>query len=415
MLEKINSVICGAILPITLLAFGIYFLVKLKGFFILHPIRTFKDVFSGKSGAVSLCVALSGTLGVGNIVGVASAIIAGGAGAVFWMIMSAFVAMGLKYAEVSLAMKYRRYTDDGYIGGAPYYINDGLRERFGINGRGCGVIFALLCIINSLSTGNLVQINAVSSSLPVEKFIFCFIFALCVLIVIIGGGKRIRGTCTVLIPILTFLYVFVSLYIIISNYQHIPAAFTIIFKEAFSFRSAVSGFCGYGIASAMRYGISRGLLSNEAGCGTSPCAHAESQNNAHSQGCFGILEVFIDTTVLCTLTALVIILSGTVVDDAMKTVVLSFSTFLGKFGEYFIILSCLFFAFATVICQYYYAEKSLNFITNRKSAKIVFSVFFILICALCAFIPMDAVWQISDLVIAIMAIVNILFLFALYK
>ena len=415
MLEKINSVLCGAILPITLLIFGIYFIIKLKGFFILHPIKTVKQVFSGKGGAASLCVALSGTLGVGNIVGVASAIISGGAGAVFWMIMSAFIAMSLKYAEVFLAIKYRRVSERGYIGGAPYYINDGLSEKYGVNGKIFAMIFAFLCILNSLSTGNLVQINAVSSSLPMQKSIFCFIFALCVLIIVIGGGKRIRSTCTVMIPILTFSYIFISLYIIISNYRHLGGVFEMIFEEAFSFRSAVSGFCGYGIASAMRYGISRGLLSNEAGCGTSPCAHAESENDAHSQGCFGILEVFIDTTVLCTLTALVILLSGTSSTDAMEAVSSSFESFLGDFGRYFIIISCLLFAFATVICQYYYAKRSLDFITKRRWANILLSVIFVSVCALCAFIPMGAVWQISDLVIALMARLNIIFLFVLWR
>jgi AGCS family alanine or glycine:cation symporter len=410
MLENINFVLCGAILPFLIGAFGIYFLFKLKFFFILHPIKTIKQVFSGKGGASSLFVALSGTLGVGNIVGVASAIMAGGAGSVFWMMISALIAMSLKYAEVYLSIKYRQQENGKYHGGSFYYIRDGIFEKFKINAMPLGIIFAILCILNSLSTGNLVQVNTVFSSFNFGKVLISAVFSLLVLFVIIGGGVRIKKICSIIIPVLTFSFIIISVYIIASNISRIPGILCDIVNEAFSFRSAISGFLGYGIMSAMRYGISRGLLSNEAGCGTSPCAHAESPNDAHTQGCFGILEVFIDTCLLCSLTAIVILLYESNAKNAMELVISAFGAFLGNFGKGFILASCILFAYATVICQYFYGKSALTFITKKRNAAFIYSVAFISVCFLAPFIPMGIMWQISDLVIALMAIFNLTFI-----
>lgn len=416
MLEFFSNIICGIFLPISLILVGIYFLFKLRFFYILHPIKAFKSMCKG--GFKSLSVALAGTLGIGNIVGVSSALISGGAGAIFWMWISAFIAMSVKYCEVVLAMKCRKTDNNGnYYGGAPYYIYDGFKSKFGIRvSKTLACIFAFLCTVNSLSTGNLVQINAVSSLVPIKKFAFGIAFALLVLLIILGGIKRISKFTSFLMPILSVIYIIVSFFVIFSSLELLPSILSSIFKEAFTFKSAISGFCGYGIMSAIRYGTSRGLLSNEAGCGTSPCAHASSSTaNIHSQGCLGIFEVFIDTIVLCTLTALVILIGDIKCDNAMSLVIKAFEKCTGITGKYIVIISCLLFALATIVCQYYYGIESLKFITQKKWCQALFTCAFIFVTVIGANIPMSLMWQISDIVIATMTILNLFCLFTLRK
>ncbi len=416
MLENINKYLCGIIMPILLVLVGIFFIFKLKFFYILHPIKTFKSMLKG--GFKSLSLALAGTLGVGNIVGVASAILAGGAGAVFWMWISAFLAMGIKYIEVVLAMRYRQIDTNGcYYGGAPYYISIGFKNSLGKKiSRLIGGAFALLCVLNSLTTGNLVQVNAVASISPVSPLYFGIIFCSIAFLVILGGVKRISAFTSILIPILSIFYVGVSIYVLICNYTQIPSVFALIIKDAFSVRCAVSGFMGYGIMSAIRFGVSRGILSNEAGCGTSPTAHASSNtSDIHSQGCLGIFEVFVDTILLCTLTAFVILLSSKGESNPMTLVISSFSAHTGVVGKYGIIISAILFSFATVACQFYYGAESLNYVTKSKLGRGVYTFVFCLVIIIGAIIPMSLMWQISDLVIALMTIFNLICILYLHK
>ena len=416
MLEFLNRYLCGIVLPIMLVSIGIYFAFRLKFFYILHPVKLVKDM--AKGGFKSLSVALAGTLGVGNIVGVASALIYGGAGAIFWMWVSAFIAMSLKYFEVCLAMKYRKLKNNGeFYGGAPYYICDGLKKKYGLKlARLFSVIFALLCTVNSLTTGNLVQINAVSNLTFFPKIYVGIFFAVLILFIIWGGIKRISSFSSILIPILSVFYVVMSIYIVFSNLSQIPSVFALIFKEAFSVKSAASGFCGYGIMSAIRFGVSRGLLSNEAGCGTSPTAHASSNTQSiHSQGCLGIFEVFVDTILLCTLTALVILLYGKSNDNSMTLVISAYEYFAYKIGKYGIIMASLLFALATIACQYYYGIESLGYITKKSFAKTAFTVIFLIVIVIGAVIPMSLMWEISDFTLAVMTVCNLICLLILNK
>ena len=415
-MEILNIYLCGIVMPIFLIVSGVYFIFKLKFFYILHPIKAVKEMSSG--GFKSLSLALAGTLGIGNIVGVASAISSGGAGAIFWMWISAFLAMSIKYIEVVLAMRYRQKDSDGKLyGGAPYYIQNGLKDVLGLKiSKILASIFAILCIINSLSTGNLVQVNAVTSILPISKLQFGLTFFLISFIIILGGLKRIGRVSAILIPVLTVFYLCLASYIIILNFKQIPYVFFLIFKDAFSVRSAFSGVTGYGIARAIRYGVTRGILSNEAGCGTSPTAHASSlATNEHSQGCLGIFEVFVDTIVLCSITAIVIILAGANQESPLDSVVFSFQKYLGIIGKYGIIISSLLFSLATVVCQYYYGAESLRFITNKKSFTAVYTLIFGFTIFLGALIPMTLMWQISDLVIALMTVFNLFCILMLQK
>lgn len=417
-MEKINSILCGAVLPVFLVFTGIFLAFRLKFFYVLHPIRVFKEILGSRGGFSSLCVALAGTLGIGNIVGVASAILMGGYGSIFWMWASAFLAMGLKYAEVYLGMKHRREKNGVFYGGAPYYIYDGFKVRFGVRiAFLLGAFFAILCVINSFTTGNLVQTNAVSSLLPIPRPVFGILFALLAFAVVIKGIKGISKFNSFLIPALSLFYIVLCLYIILKNFSQIPVALSEIFTSAFSLRSLAGGTTGFTIAQAIRYGTSRGLLSNEAGCGTAPCAHASSSTeSAHKQACLGIFEVFFDTIVLCTLTALVIIVSSPKsASSSLEMVLYSFEMHLGSLGKWGVMISCILFAFATVCTQFFYGIESLNFISKSKRARIIFTAFFFMITAVSAIIPMDIMWQISDFTLAFMTIFNLICLLYLNK
>ncbi|MBO5312765.1 MAG: sodium:alanine symporter family protein [Clostridia bacterium] len=411
--------LCGYVLPIFLIITGLFFAIRLRFFYILHPIKALKEIALGsKNGFNALSVALAGTLGIGNIVGVASAISYGGAGSVFWMWVSALCAMSLKYAEVFLSIRFRRFNNQRFYGGAPYYINDGLKPMLGKKASlFLSLFFAILCVINSLTTGNLVQINSVSSILPISKLAFGIVFSILTLLVVLGGIERIGKITSKLIPFLCITYIFLCLYIILSCHDRFFSVLMSIFKDAFNTKSAISGFYGYGISSAIRFGVSRGLISNEAGSGTSPIAHASSSaKSPHAQGCLGIFEVFLDTIILCSLTAFVILLSHQDgCENDMVLVLRAFNEFTGRVGKYIIIISSVMFAFATVISQYFYGSEALEYISGSRSVKTVFTIIFGATTIVGAVIPMAVMWQISDLAIALMTILNLIFLLLLRK
>ena len=418
-MELLNEYLSGIIMPAFLIALGIFFAFKLKFFYILHPIRTAKTILSNQKGGLkALSVALAGTLGVGNIVGVASAITMGGAGSIFWMWLSALCAMSLKYVEVRLAMQYRKRCNSTYYGGAPYYIRDGLKGNLGEKAAlFLSFIFAVFCILNSLTTGNLVQINAVSSLLPCSPLIFGIAFAVLAFVATLGGVERISKITSALIPFLSLTYVILCFVIIFGNLSLVVPTFEMIFKDAFSIESASGGFVGFGISASIRYGVSRGVLSNEAGCGTSPTAHASSNSESpHAQGCLGVFEVFVDTILLCTLTALVILIAEPQsTGSAMNLVLTAFGKYMGRFGVTTVILLSISFAFATVICQYFYGTTALIYISSSNKTKSVFTFVFCLVLLVGAVIPMSLMWQISDLVLAVMTIINLACLFLLRK
>lgn len=411
-MNLINSVLGEVALPLTLCLAGTFFIFKIRGFYILHPVSTLRTVLRSSGGFRSLCVALAGTLGVGNIVGVASAIIMGGAGAVFWLIASAFLAMGIKYAEAYLSISHRRGCKGDYYGGAPYYISD---SRSGERGWRLGAIFAVGCVANSLSTGCLVQLNSISGFFSKGRLLFGILIAFVVFLIIKGGKNRIEATSSVIIPLLSAGYILISLYIIFTNLGGVCVVFSRILRDALGIREVLSGACGFGISSAIRYGVSRGLLSNEAGCGTAPTAHATSSLDAHSQGCLGIFEVFWDTVVLCTLTAVVILLADISEPSPILLAIRSYGRFTGVFGEAFISVACVLFALATVSCQYFYGVSSVEFLSRCEGAKRAFLSVFLIVCVISCIISSSLMWQIADFIIAFLALYNIVFLVILSK
>ncbi|NLK39496.1 MAG: sodium:alanine symporter family protein, partial [Clostridiales bacterium] len=351
-LEFINKYIFGAITPILLLSAGIYLSFRLNFFHLRHPIRILKTILTkkekgGTSPFRALTVALAGTLGVGNIAGVALALISGGPGAIFWMWISALTAMIIKYAEIVLALHYRKRKhgrENEYYGSAMYYIREGLGK--GRLARGLAATFALLCILNSISMGSVIQVNVIAESLKgrlgIPALATGIIITLLTAIVVFGGIRSISGLTVRLVPFMSAVYILLSMYIILTNLGELPRTLSMIFTSAFRVESAFGGILGFFLSRSVRFGVSRGLLSNEAGCGTATIAHAESSTKSPAlQGLWGIVEVFVDTILLCSMTAFVILISYDAIGGGeLNGIMLTITAFEFTFGDAAGIIIC---------------------------------------------------------------------------
>lgn len=416
-MELINTYLSGYIMPLLLMGTGLFLGAKMKFFYIFHPFGVIKELgCCGEGNGVSpmraLSQALAGTLGVGNMTGVATAICSGGPGAVFWMWVSAVLAMSVKYFEVALAQKCKRKGAEGYFGGAMYYINDIFAKRLPRTGRVLGGVFAVLCIFNSLLTGNIVQMNSAAGVFPgIPPLLIGGVCAILTFPVILGRAKRVSGVTAALIPFLSALYIVFSLMIIIPSAKELPSVFGEIFRGAFSLRAAGGGVGGFLFLRAIRFGTTRGIFSNEAGCGTSPTAHAQAcAKSPHSQGCFGIFEVFADTVVLCTLTALVILLSDgcKLGYSGIGLTMYAFSSRLGSFAGACIGVSVILFAYATIICQAQYGRVALEYLTKKKSAAVIYVLSVLSATVFGTVISEGAMWQAADFIVSLMTAINVL-------
>ncbi|MBQ4067139.1 MAG: amino acid carrier protein, partial [Clostridia bacterium] len=367
---------------------------------------------SGISPGRALSQALAGTLGVGNMTGVATAICQGGPGAVFWMWVSALVAMSIKYFEVGLAVKTRVSGKDGYSGGAMYYIKEIFSGRSPLIASAFAGLFALLCIANAWLTGTVIQINSAAAAFPsLPPLLVGCICAVFAFPVFLGRGKRASSVTLGLIPPLCALYILLSLIIIIPSLPRLPDVFADILQGAFSVRAAGGGVGGYLFVRAIRFGTTRGILSNEAGSGTSPTAHAEANTKSpHDQGCFGIFEVFADTVVLCTLTALVILLSdGCALGlSGISLTLYAFSAGAGPGAGVCIAVSALLFAYATVLSQVHYGSVALKFLTKSKAADVIYVILSTGFIILGSVISEGIMWQTADLCISLMTSLNVI-------
>jgi len=416
-LSAINSYFLGPLLPIVIFGTGFYLCIKLKFFHALHPFKVMSALLRPKSDGMSpfkaLSVALAGTLGVGNIAGVASAVAVGGAGAVFWMWVSALVSMVIKYGEIVLAMIYRNCSSDGnHHGGAFYYIRDGL--KFGKTSR----LFAVICILTSFTLGSIVQVSAASDAAVIigERFGFdsavmrigCgIVLAVLTACTVFGGIGWISDMTVRLIPLLSAAYIGVSLYIIIAGRYMLTGVISEIFASAFDLSSIGGGIGGYVILRSMRYGVSRGLLSNEAGCGTAPTAHAASDEPVPAvQGCFGIFEVFADTILLCSMTAFVILISGCSGDDGIRLALSAYSFGAGDNAGLFLAASVICFAFATLVCWSYYGCEAVHFLGGKLSARRIYLLVYCVITAIAPAVTAQFVWDSADICIGAMTIIN---------
>lgn len=430
-ITKISSYLSGVVLPACLIVAGIFLMKKLKFFPFFNIKQLIGDTFSkevGKKGVSSfkaVTVSLAGTLGVGNIVGVAQAIALGGYGTVFWMWVSGFFAMIIKYAEANLAQvfkKEKRVKDKiTYFGGAPYYINEGLKTK---HRHIIAIIFCVFCLFNSILLGNMIQSNAISVSLKdtfdVPLYISGIVTAILLCLIVFGGIGKISSFTVKFIPIASILYVFISMIIITWNIESIPRIFARIIKEAFS----VKGIAGGGVYTAftaLRHGVAKGILSNEAGCGSSPFSHAAaSTNSPHKQGCWGIFEVFVDTFLLCSMTALVILVSfdELVLDKGLSGIILSvraYERFIGSAAGIIIAVSVAFFAFSSIVCWAYYGCQCIEFITDKKRYSKIYLFVFAFSVILGAVINLGFVWEASDVIITVMTLINTISVCAMYK
>ncbi len=419
MLEFLCKYAVGAALPIALIGTGTFFLFYLK-FCIFRQLKSsLRERKGGVSPMSALSVALAGTLGVGNITGVAGAIMLGGLGSVFWMWVCALAAMILKFAEILLGVRHRRSDDGASYGGAQYYMEDHFRSKgHYLLAATVPVGFSLLCIVTSLSMGSMLQANAAGSAFHeisgAPSVLAASVIAVLSGIVIIRKKRDISPLTRVIIPTMTVLYTVMCLSVILIGRGQLREVFAEIFEGAFSIKSGGAGAAGFTFACAVRHGALRGLISNEAGCGTAPMAHSTAETvSPVRQGRLGAVEVLIDTLLLCTLTALAI---GTVFrGDALagfegsETALVSsaFCAVLGKWAGAVLSVSLFFFAFATVICWGFYGLEALSYITQKNSIHKCFKAVYTVCTLIGGFNIGSFIWQISDITLGIMALINL--------
>ncbi|MBQ8307038.1 MAG: alanine:cation symporter family protein [Blautia sp.] len=375
----------------------------------------------------SLCTALAATVGTGNIVGVAGAIAVGGPGAVFWMWLIAFFGMMTNYSENVLGILYRRKNEQGeWCGGAMYYLRDGLGSKKGCKTIGIvlAVLFSCFCLLASFGIGNMSQVNSMVKNVNhafgipnIGTGIFLF---LAVGLVIIGGLKRIAAFTEKLVPFMVILYLLGTIVIIVMHIGTIPAVFVSIFQGAFALKSAAGGVVGSGIALAMQMGMKRGVFSNEAGLGSSVMVHSSSNvKEPVRQGMWGIFEVFADTIIVCTLTALTLLSSGAVnlstgqlTETAEKVgssslMSYAFEQSFGRVGSAFIALAILLFAYSTVLGWSHYGSKACEYLFGTSSIK-VYRIIFVVIVLAGSVMEAQLAWDISDTFNGLMMIPNLI-------
>ena len=434
----LNSFAWGPLMLLLLVGTGIYLTIKVKWLQVTHFGRILKNTVgtlfkkqdSKDHGAnispfQAVTTALAGTVGTGNISGVTGAIFTGGAGAVFGMWVAAFFGMITKYAEILLAMKYRIKDENGvYHGGPMYYIENGI----GKNWKWLAVIFCLLGGFASFGIGNIAQSSEISGALTdlfkLPPLASGILIAVVVALVTLGGIKRIGKVTSLLVPFMSIFYIVAGIILILMRITHIPAVFGQIFAGAFSFKSVGGGLFGYTIMMAMKQGFARGVFSNEAGLGSAPIAHAASSTEEPcEQAIWGVFEVFIDTIVICSITAFAVLLSGILDAEGGLSAYASkgaaaaaaFNTILpGTLGGKIIELSLLFFALSTILSWAYYGENCWGYLTkNNKTFILIYKIIFALVCIVGAMGSGTLMWDIADTLNGLMAIPNLIALLML--
>lgn len=430
--KQLGDFAWGPVMIILLVGTGIILSFGTKFIQFRKLILAFKLLFSKEQkgdGDITpfqaLMTSLAATIGTGNIAGVASAIAAGGPGAVFWMWVTAAFGGATKYGEALLAIKYRTTNENGEKSGGPmYYIELGMNEKFGTNWKWLGSLFALFGLFASFGIGNMVQANSIASALQVSagvpKYISGIVLSIATFLAVVGGIKHIGKITDKIVPIMAVGYVLGSLFVLFNRFDMIPEAFGMIFSNAFTGKAVGGGLIG----TVIRYGVARGVFSNEAGLGSAPIAHAASKNNDPVlQGIIGSLGSFIDTLIICSMTALVILVSGLVtfdnnglisIKDNLTGAALTTSSFdmVLPGGAYIVSIGLVFFAFSTILGWYYYGSKCLEYIAGVK-AVLVYNWVFISLCFLGSITSIDIVWNLSDAFNGLMAIPNLIALLSL--
>ncbi|MEE0767383.1 MAG: sodium:alanine symporter family protein, partial [Christensenellales bacterium] len=371
----------------------------------------------GMSSFQALATAIAAQVGTGNIAGCATALISGGPGAIFWMWLSAFFGMATIYGEAVLAQKFKTRSETGeVIGGPVYYIRQAFKGGFG---KFLAGFFAVAIILALGLMGNMVQSNSIGdafyNAFGVNKLIVGIIIAAIAAFIFLGGMKRIASVTEKVVPIMAALYIVGSLVVIIANIKNIPNVFYQIFVGAFNPTAVLGGAAGITVKAAMRFGVARGLFSNEAGMGSTPHAHAVAKvDKPEEQGIVAMIGVFLDTFVVLTLTALVILSTNSLGSGAEGVALaqLAFSKVFGNFGGVFIAICLLFFAFSTIIGWYFFGEQNIKYLFGQKAVKI-YALLVVIFVIIGSTLKVDLVWNLSDLFNGIMVFPNLLALLAL--
>ncbi len=422
LIATLSGIVWGPPMLILLVGTGLYLTIILKGMqfrALPHALKLIWAKDSSQEGDIThfaaLMTALAATVGIGNIVGVATAITLGGPGAVFWMWVTGLVGMATKYSEAVLAVKYREQSEHGMRGGPMYYLSKGAGLPW------LGTLFAIFTAFAAFGIGNMTQANATaeafSATFNIPTQTTGVALTLLTGLVIIGGIKAIANFTSVIVPIMIVAYVSCCLWVLTINASEVPQAFSLIFHHAFSSSAAGGGFAGVAIALAIQKGVERGLFSNEAGLGSSPIAAAAAKtNDPVKQALVSMTQTFIDTLVVCTMTALVILTasSWTLGVSAGELTSASIGETLGSAGSIIVAIATAFFAFSTLIGWSYYGEKAIEFLFGNKAINI-YRVFFTIAVMVGAVKSLEFVWDFSGLMNGLMAIPNLIGLLLLSK
>ena len=422
---SVNGIVWGVPMLILFLLVGIYLSAGTGFFQIFHFGYTIKNtivaIFKNKSvvktddkKAISqfqaLATALAATVGTGNIVGVATAITAGGAGAIFWMWVSAFFGMMTSYSENVLGIFFRHKNENGdWVGGPMYYIEKGLNQKW------LAVIFSAFCLLASFGIGSIAQVNGISTamtkSFKVPGFVTGIVVCVLIGVIVLGGLKRIVNVTEKFVPIMALFYITGTLIVIIANYKHIGSAFSQIFTSAFSLKSVGGGVFGYAITRSMKFGVARGVFSNEAGLGSSVMVHSSSDTKEPVvQGLWGIFQVFFDTIIICTLTALTILTTGADKVAGLEGVnitMYAFESVMGKAGGYIVSIGIIMFAFSTILGWSVYGTRAAEYLGGKK-LKFVYRIIFLAMVFIGSVSSVQLVWDLSDTFNGLMAIPNLI-------
>ncbi len=423
-LNAIDSFLWGAPLIVLLVGTGILLTVRLSLIQVVRLPQALRLILRAKSrglGDISsfkaLCVALAATIGTGNIVGVATAVKVGGPGAIFWMWTAAFFGMATKYAEGLLAVKYRETDARGEIAGGPmYYIRRGMGEKY----RPLAAFFAAATVLVAFfGIGTFPQVNAIVDSVElsfgVPRLYTDIALTLVIAAITIGGLKSIAAVAARVIPFMAALYVVICLGIILAHLGEIPGAIALILDGAFTGTAAAGGFAGSTVMMAMKNGIARGVFSNESGLGSAPIAAAAAKTNEPAeQGLVSMTGTFIDTIIICSMTGLVLVLTGAWNGDTAGAAMTgaAFTSFYGAVGGALLTVSLALFAFTTILGWNYYGERAVVYLAGRGGI-LPYRVVFIVLIALGAFLKLEAIWILADIVNGLMAIPNLIALLAL--
>jgi AGCS family alanine or glycine:cation symporter len=418
LVSSINGVVWGPMMLALILGTGLWLSIGLRGMPVRYLFHGFRLLAAGRRaddrpGEITpfqaLMTSLAATVGTGNIAGVATAVALGGPGAIFWMWCTALVGMATKYAEAVLAVQFRqRDGAGGFSGGPMYYIEAGLGPRW----KWLGVSFAAFGALAGFGIGNTVQSNSVAdaleASLAIPEWVTGLVLFVLAGAVVLGGVRRIARVAEMLVPLMAVTYLGAGLFVVLGNLSEVPAALSLIVTSAFTGQAAVGGFAGAGIWAALRFGVARGVFSNEAGLGSAPIAHAAARTDSPvQQGMIAMLGTFIDTILLCTVTGLVIVISG-VWQDGATGAALSTAAFESMMpgGQYVVSLGLAVFAFTTILGWSYYSERCLVYLFGAGVIP-TFRVLWVLAVPLGALAQLDFVWLLADTLNALMALPNL--------